>query len=168
MRLFIAIRFDDGVLDELEGFIAQCRRLGRGRWTRRDNLHLTLAFLGEQRDTAAAEAAMDGLSAPAFDLTLAGLGRFRREGGDLLWLGAEPSAPLLTAERQLRQGLKRQGFSPEERPFRPHLTLGRQVSLPAPPPAPTLTQRVEGVSLMESRREAGVLTYTELYWRRLG
>jgi len=168
MRLFIAVTFDDAVLSALEELLRQCGRLGRGSWTRRDNLHLTLEFLGELEETAAAEAAMDAVTAPGFDLTLSRPGFFRREGGDILWLGVEPAPGLLAVQRQLHQELLRRGLRLENRPYRPHITLGRRVLLDAPPPCPALTQRVEGISLMESSRVNGVLTYTELYWRRLG
>ena len=167
MRLFIAVTFDDSVLDGLEELTAACRRLGRGSWSRRDNLHLTLEFLGELPDTAAAEAAMDALTAPAFRLTLSHLGFFRRPEGDVLWMGAEPCPALTDMQRRLHGLLLNQGLRLERRPFRPHLTLGRRVRLEQLPPCPTLVQPVTGISLMESSRPGGVLTYTERYWRRL-
>ena len=167
MRLFIAITFEDAVLDELEELMAQCRTLGRGGWTRRDNLHLTLEFLGERKDSAAARAAMDAVTAGPVDLTLSGLGFFRREGGDILWLGVDRSPALLDLQKQLHQQLKARGLKLENRPYRPHLTLARRAVMKDLPPSPTLTQHVAAISLMESRRVDGVLTYTELYRKEL-
>lgn len=167
MRLFIAVTFDEELLYRLERLIGQCKALGRGRWTRRDNLHLTLEFLGELTDIAAAQAAMDAVTAPAFPLILSGLGFFRRKDGDLLWVGVEHTPGLMEVQRQLHHELKHRGFRLENRPYRPHLTLGRQVSMDRLPPCPTLSAQVPGISLMESRRENGALTYDELYWRRL-
>lgn len=49
MRLFIAINFDDTELDAFEAARERLRDPGRGaNYSRRENLHLTLAFLGEQ------------------------------------------------------------------------------------------------------------------------
>ena len=62
------------------------------------------------------------------------------------------------------------GFPLEKRPFRPHLTLARQVD-PALPlaellPAGPFSTRVEEMHLMRSERLGGRLTYTPRYCRR--
>ena len=51
MRLFLAINFPEGVKNALSsGMTALARRGVRANWSRRENLHLTLEFLGEVRD----------------------------------------------------------------------------------------------------------------------
>ena len=71
MRLFIAICFSSKTLDAIGQHLEALGTGARsGRFTRRDNLHLTLAFLGEcdQGQEAAALAVMKALSALPLDL----------------------------------------------------------------------------------------------------
>ena len=168
MRLFIAILLDEAVKDGL------CQVRDRlqaaalfGRMTRRENLHLTLAFLGETPagHIPAIRRAMEAAVGPAFDLEFRGVGRFRRSGGDIWWMGADLPPALQTLFGQLDANLRAGGFPLEERAFRPHLTLGREVRLPPDFDAavlapPVLVQHVAGIHLMESERVRGVLTYT--------
>ena len=58
MRLFVAIRPSPAVRDVLLDVEAALRRQGRGTFTRPENLHLTLAFLGEAESAAPAQAAV--------------------------------------------------------------------------------------------------------------
>lgn len=170
MRLFLAIELEEAPRHALMDAIHALKTHGRGRWTRRENLHLTLEFLGELPDARDVVRAMDAVSAPPFDLSLNGLGRFRQEGGDLIWYGVDPCPALLDLQKRLHAELKERGFRLERRPYRPHLTLGRQVTGAGELsgyPAPRVTQRVKAFSLMESRRVDGKLTYTALYRRQL-
>ena len=150
MRLFLAIRLAPPVKEALRTTLDTLKREGKGRWTRPELLHLTVEFLGEQPSEAAALAALRSVSVPSFSLTFSGLGRFRGRGGDILWYGVEESPQLLELHRRLRAALAREGIRTEDRPYRPHLTLGRQVTAAPPLPAPALCQRVEEVALMES------------------
>lgn len=170
MRLFLAIELEEAprhaLMDAIHALKTQCR----GRWTRRENLHLTLEFLGELPDARDVVQTMDAISAPPFELTLTGLGRFRQKGGDLIWYGVTFSPALMDLQHKLHAELKERGFRLEHRPYKPHLTLGRQVAGAGELsgyPAPRITQRVTAYSLMESRRVDGRLTYTVLYRRRL-
>ena len=170
MRLFIAILLDEPC-KSLLGMAQDCLRGGavQGNFTRRENLHLTLAFLGETGRVDAVRAAMAEIHSPAFPLTLRGVGKFPRQGGDVWWMGVSENPPLETLYRQLSEALRRRGFQLESRPFRPHLTLAREVlltpgfDLSALRNLPSRTMRVEGISLMKSERLAGRLTYTELF-----
>lgn len=168
MRLFYAVMLDENCKMALDSC---CRALGpyleRGRFTLSENLHLTLVFLGEANlDTA--KSCLHRLQAAPFEIVIAGLGRFRQPGGDVLWAGVQPDEGLLRAQRSL-EGLARQaGFPVEDRPYRPHLTLACGVRLAAGtnfadlnPLLPGCGMRVEAVSLMESRREDRRLRYVE-------
>ena len=84
MRLFTAIRPSPAAEEALLAAQAELRRLGRGSFPRREMLHLTLAFLGETADAAAAEAAVEALrGAGPISLTVEGVGQF----GDTWWAG---------------------------------------------------------------------------------
>ena len=91
MRLFIAINFGENELDAFEAARDRLReRAGRANYSRRENLHLTLAFLGEQPQARLPDARAAMLAAAAgsqpFTLRFERSGRFRREGGDIWWL----------------------------------------------------------------------------------
>jgi 2'-5' RNA ligase len=162
MRLFIAIHFSPEVkrllLRTIESLRAQA---AGGNFTREENLHLTLAFLGETINESAARAAIAAAAAPPFPLTLGGSGRF----GDLWWVGVEENPALSSLASSLQNELRARGFSIERRPFKPHITVARQVVSRAPVrlEVPRVTMTADRVSLMRSARVAGELRYTELW-----
>ena len=75
MRLFVALPIPDSVAQRL--LLLQGGVPGAG-WQRREQLHLTLRFIGEVDggDARAVEDALAGIDAPAFDLQLHGVGQF--------------------------------------------------------------------------------------------
>ncbi|MET0422936.1 MAG: RNA 2',3'-cyclic phosphodiesterase [Actinoplanes sp.] len=91
-----------------------------GRLTAADKWHVTLAFLGEVAPEPVAAALSDVPPAGPFDLQLAGGGQF----GSAAWAGLTGDLSALTALRsKVRDGLASGGFLPDDRPFRPHLTV---------------------------------------------
>ena len=170
MRLFVAIGLSQEVRSALLAAIDVLRRQGRGNFTRPENLHLTLAFIGETDRAQEAEAAILGVEAPAFSLMVEGIGRFQ----DLYWAGTAPCPPLTTLQRQVEGALRSWEFPLERRPFRPHLTLCRSYR-PGPGFDPAAVKRALGapacpidrIRLMASSRVDGRLTYTEVAHKRL-
>lgn len=175
MRLFLAILFEEPVKDRLCEAMELIRRSTRtSRLTRRENLHLTLVFLGELREAGKVREAMEEIRTGSFPLEIRGLGRFQRDGGDLYWAGIEPSLPLQNLYLELKNALAGKGIAVEDRPYRPHLTLARQAVEKPETPFYTLKNRLEpvktkaaAVSLMKSERIEGRLVYTELYRKEL-
>lgn len=168
MRLFVAVRFDGAALRELCRMRDALARVKlRGHMTARENLHLTLAFLGEQPESAVPQLrqAMERAVGTPFALTLATPGRFRQERGDVWWVGAQPCPPLEALARRLRRELVQAGFPVDEKPFRAHITLGRGIVLPERFQSETLSvcaarQEVSSIALLQSARVNGALTYT--------
>lgn len=98
-----------------------------GRPVPDDNLHVTLAFLGSVAPdrVAGVSAAAAQLSAERFDLHLDRAGCWRRTG--ILWLGASSTPPALEhLVNRLWSALEPQGFWPDHRDFRPHVTIARR------------------------------------------
>ena len=162
MRLFIAIQFSptlrESLLDAAGQLRSQCLE---GRFTTPENLHLTLAFIGEVPSDKPARRALETLSFSPFPLSLEGSGHFR----ELWWVGLHRSRELDKLARDVRQALKQQGITIDEKPFRPHITLARQTRWETPihlEIAPA-SMTVEAISLMESRRINGKLTYIERF-----
>lgn len=177
MRLFYAITLPEPVKDALAGFSACLRDLSdKGRFTDRDNFHLTLAFLGEVSPDRLEQAydAMRSVSCGSFPLSFSDFGRFHRGTREIWWVGVDASDALNHMQAQLAAAVRLAGFALADQPYRPHLTLGRDI-LPKPgadprPLAgdlPSLSMRVGTISLMESARINGRLAYTPIRTHRL-
>ncbi len=160
MRLFIAVNLSDEMKDSLIRMQnALYDRGARGNYTSEENLHLTLAFIGEYPD---AQSVLDALSTVAFrpfELSLEGMGRF----GDLWWAGMRDSVPLTAVVRRLRRALAENGIPFDKKRFSPHITLIRKASgaLPGIAPEPA-SMTVTALSLMRSDRGRNGMIYTEL------
>ncbi len=95
MRLFIAIPLSPALREELTGLQRRMFDAGaRGSFTPKENLHLTLAFLGERPQSDPVLEALERVTFTPVPLTLAGVGCF----GDLWWAGVSDSpAPAAAA-----------------------------------------------------------------------
>jgi len=108
-------------------------RLGRARvaWTPERNLHLTLKFLGEidggRADELAALMSAAAGDVPPFGLVVEGPGGFPSlRAPRVLWVGIrEPLELVGKLQQNMEIALSGAGFPPEDRPFHPHVTLGR-------------------------------------------
>jgi len=134
MRVFIAIELGRELQNNL---LILKERLERQvpyrsvRWVRPEGIHLTLKFLGDvpaARIAAISQAVETACrSFEPFTCELSGLGCFpnpRRPR--VLWVGVhEPSGTLKGLHKAVERELAAIGFAPENRPFSPHLTLGR-------------------------------------------
>lgn len=175
MRLFIAVQFNEMIKDQLCNAIAQLRETAvSGKFTLRDNLHLTLNFIGETDRVKVIEKAMDTVTTGSFPLYIGSLGKFKRNEGDIYWAGVRPSDELSSVYRKLYDSLVSDGFQLESREYKPHLTLGRDVVLPQGfdksrlnGSLPELAMSVEQIHLMKSERINGKLTYTSIYHTNL-
>lgn len=130
VRLFFALQLPDEVRQALSPALDLARRAaGDGvGFTRLEQLHFTLAFLGEQPTPDSAIAAGEALRAAAqFELGIGGRGAFPGMSRPrVLWLGVtEGSAALCAAAEKLQAALRERGFPLDDRKFQPHLTLGR-------------------------------------------
>jgi 2'-5' RNA ligase len=163
-----------------ERLAAEVERLrpvaGDVAWVARDNVHLTLKFLGGVEATrldAVAGALTDAAAGcRAFDLTVRGLGAFPSPTRPrVLWAGVDEGAvQAATAARRVDEALAPLDFAPEARAFTAHVTLGR---LRVPRASPRLAealpaggtfgrQRVDRLALMRSQLSPRGARYTEL------
>ncbi len=131
MRCFLGLALPDAWKQALAQLLPGLKRglASRLTWTRPENWHLTLRFLGEieEQRAQALAAALPGLSFAAFDLAAGPAGFFpNAKKPRVFWLGlsqgADECAALAGQVDALCAGL---GFGREERPFAPHLTLAR-------------------------------------------
>ncbi|MBI2872485.1 MAG: RNA 2',3'-cyclic phosphodiesterase [Chloroflexi bacterium] len=140
IRAFVAIELPEPVKAHLVELMSRLRWQGLSgvRWVRPEGIHLTLKFLGNVEVTMldaihkALERAAGGQE--PFALHLEGTGAFPRPANPrVLWVGLAGDLEALgRIQRRVEEGLVALGLPPEERPFSPHLTLGR-VQAPLPP-----------------------------------
>ena len=131
-RTFLALDIDSAARSRLA---AVCRRLGlpgaKVRWVAPENLHVTLKFLGDVADEKLVEVCEAVLAAAGqigpFDFEVRGVlcvppaGRLR-----MFWAGVEDAAGRMQQLYQrLNAGLAGMDLHRDNRPFRPHITLGR-------------------------------------------
>ncbi len=124
MRLFVALDIPDAVAATL--WLLQAGVPG-ARWQKREQLHLTLRFIGEVdgAEAAAIDDALAALSVPSFPLALKAVGSFGGRTPRDLWAGVTPSQPLNHLQRKIESALQRIGLEPDGRKFTPHVTLAR-------------------------------------------
>lgn len=161
MRLFIAIEFNEEILQALTNLQSEWKVLGlRGNITPVENLHLTLAFIGEYGNPTAVLEAMNSVPFSAFNVRLDGIGNFR----DLYWAGIAQNVPLANYVRRLRKALAEHDVPFDRKKFSPHITLVRRAEfngsmeeLLKNPPSGEM--EVKTVSLMSSTRGKNVMIY---------
>ena len=167
MRLFIAVNLNDktrsrllALRDELHG------KSQRGNFSAPENLHLTLAFLGEcdSKQTAAVKSVLDTVSFEPFNITIDCIGRFKHDDGDIWWAGLNESKQLSDLHQKLTADLCSHGFNIDKRKYNPHITLGREVVTDVKPwVIEPFGETVSAIDLMKSERINGRLTYTSIY-----
>ena len=177
-RAFFAIFPPAPASAALESYLQNLHKELRAvSWIRAGNLHLTLRFLGDLDDAQlaragrAAAAAVSGRA--AFEMTLAGEGAFPSvQHPRVAWLGVERGrGELVGLAAELELALIREGLGRADKPFSPHLTLGRVKAALAPEALPALFRRLPApacaftarrLDLMESRLQPGGSVYSVL------
>ena len=132
MRVFIAIEPPDALKGEIAQWIETLARAipdpkRRLHWVKKEQLHLTLKFLGETKPDLLpllAEALRNaGQEAASFPLSFAKVGHF---GGRVIWLGIDAGAnQCANIAKSIDAACHALGFELESRPFSPHITLAR-------------------------------------------
>lgn len=176
VRLFIGIEFPAVILDQLLEIRNQMRaNTKRGRFVARENLHLTLQFLGDL-PAQKVEPLVQVLRQTAqdhsqFSLALKnaggfGNGRIYR----VVWVGIAGDIQILNClQKDISISLHNLGFPPETKAYQPHITLGRDVEFfeeasfeRYSPAIAELPFPVKQFSLIESKLENGKRNYHQL------
>jgi RNA 2',3'-cyclic 3'-phosphodiesterase len=132
MRTFIAIPLPNEcqvLLDQMQQPLRACN--ADVRWVAIPSIHLTLKFLGEVNPEAIPKLQVflneACKSERRIELVLRGLGCFpNARNPRVIWCGIEGETDsLLRLQHSVESACAQLGFAPEDRPFRPHLTLGR-------------------------------------------
>jgi 2'-5' RNA ligase len=180
-RLFAAIELEEPARHEVASLQKRLAAQVSGpdamlRWSRLDQMHLTLVFIGPvdpQRAATIVAAGEPPIAVAPFGLSLAGIGVFPPRGAPrVLWLGVEEGAESVIRLQHIVAGrLAAAGVELEARPFHPHVTLarwqesrgaeGRRVR-GADAGRSAIRTMVDAVTLFESRPGPGGSIYTPI------
>jgi 2'-5' RNA ligase len=151
------------------------------RWVPAHNLHLTLKFLG---DTSPANIPFlqqmltrEAELHPVFDIRMGNIGSFpNSKRPRVIWIGLNAPAALASLQHSIESAAARLGYVPEDRPFSPHLTIGRVRQNLAPADLQRIraeldaarigelgTVRIDSVHLYKSDLQPGGSVYTRLF-----
>lgn len=183
MRLFFALSLTENLQRNLEEYMKPLREQsgGSARWQPAKNIHLTLKFLGEVSPTRLQALKKAGqqacLHCPPFTFEVSGLGAFPHLNRPrVLWAGVQAPPELAALQEKLEAACAEAGFPREEKPFRPHLTLGRvrepigqpslqalRAALQAAPPLAPVTAPAQALTLYQSALSAEGAQYTLIF-----
>lgn len=127
MRLFIAIGLPDGIKEYIAGIHGKISfDSNKLKFVRKDQLHLTLKFLGEVQPNGLDEIKNNLKRAKfaSFSVVLGNIGVFQRENDTMvIWVGLKPEEPILNLQKNIDESLKK--LFKKEKNFKAHLTLAR-------------------------------------------
>lgn len=163
MRVFIAIRFTQAFKEPIFEAQDALRDNGvRGNFTLPENLHITLAFIGETDRVDDIKAAVKEVVFEPFEIKTGRLGCFNGRS-KVIWLGIDGEKKLKAITAELRKNLDIRGIDYAEGRFQPHITLVRQPSdMPLDIDIESANMTVKEISVMKSERISGRLVYTAL------
>ncbi|MDE2501097.1 MAG: RNA 2',3'-cyclic phosphodiesterase [Alphaproteobacteria bacterium] len=124
MRLFVAVALPDEIARSL-GMLQN--GVPGARWQTRDQLHLTLRFIGEVdgQDAGVVDDALTTIAAPTFPAELKGVGAFGGKHPRALWAGVATSEALHHLHSKIESALHRVGMEGDGRKYTPHVTLAK-------------------------------------------
>jgi 2'-5' RNA ligase len=158
VRLFFAVWPPPRTAHALGKWANEVMRDAGGRPTASENIHLTLAFLGEA-DPARAHNAAQRVRGVRHQLAIDEAQYWKHN--KIVWVGPKSmAAPLGDMVKQLHGVLKEAAFVLEERPFAAHITLLRKARPPKIlPPLPKVEWPVNEMLLVRSRTSPKGSTY---------
>ena len=161
MRLFLAITLDDENKKTITGALHELKKAGvRGTYMSKDNLHMTLAFIGERDSAEDVKEAMKTLALKPFRLSSSGMETF----GNILVLSVKGGQGLSAAAKGVRKALDGAKIPYDPRPFKPHITMIRRMTGPWQGiRAPRTDMMVRKISLMQTLFRDGKPVYKELF-----
>ena len=157
MRLFISIELSEDLKKPLIGLMHEMKKAGiKGQYASADNLHLTLAFIGETDELPAVREAVSNIHVKPFKLSLSELGNF----GDLIWIGAKGNQGLSELAKAVREALDNAGIHYDRKGFLPHITIVRKAAGNYQKIAvPKGVMMVKRISIMKSEVKDGRRVY---------
>lgn len=131
-RLFVALELPEAIRTRLAMLQAG---VPGARWVRPESLHLTLRFIGDVDGGVAQDidTALHRVTGAGFSFRLSGVGHFGPDRKPhALWAGVDRNEALVALRDRVERAVIGAGLSPEDRKFKPHVTLARLKDPSAP------------------------------------
>lgn len=129
MRIFIGIDLDDTIRGKIARFLEGVSGFApEARWVRPESLHVTLKFIGEQKEeqVAAIGQRLRQVQSEPFGIRVGGYGFFpTARAPRVFWVGICAGPELAALAGQIDEAVTKLGVPREEREYSPHLTLAR-------------------------------------------
>src|SRR4051812_38418614 len=127
MRLFVALDIDDVIRNRIARFVEAVRDFApEARWVKKESLHVTLKFIGEQPaiGVEGIQQALQTIATPPMKIGFRGYGFFPTANSPrVFWIGMEAGPELASLAAAVDEKLLALGVPKEKRKFNPHLTL---------------------------------------------
>lgn len=173
MRLFIALELKDDIKDKISAYQSELKTKGvRGNFSRRENLHITLAFIGEcgKETMKEIQSALSQLDESAFDIVFSGFDFF----SGVLYLDVERNENFDSLALKVRKALDEKNIDYDRKKAKAHVTVLRKPEIPDGLNLKEYGRKirfeaknVNSVVLYESTRINGILQYIKKYEKRL-
>ena len=168
MRVFFAITFYEETKDKLleyKNLVAS--NSIKGKFTDKDNLHLTLEFIGEvdEKNLKVLISILHRLQKGPINLVTSDIGSFKRGNKEIIWLGIKKNEELIELQRELKKLLVDNKFKVDDRKYTPHITIGRQIIIDnkiKPNKFESIEIPIRSIAIMESKRVNEKLVYEPL------
>ena len=188
IRAFVAIDLSEEIYQRLNEVAGNLQERLAGvpvRWVPVRNIHVTLKFLGDvsikNLEVLKKLLETEARSHASFEISVGDLGAFPSERRPrVLWVGVEAPLELAALQRGIESETARLGYAPEDRPFSPHLTLGRIGRNASSQDLQRVGEilkttrigflgatRIQAVHLYRSDLQPGGAVYTQLYTAEL-
>ncbi len=170
MRLFIAACLDDDVRDTLIGVQNGLKKQKlKARYTKPENLHMTVAFIGDYGNPDAVLDALETVRFTSLETTFEGLQVHR----DMIFARLIETPQIVTTVKRVRRALADAGIPFDKKRFLAHITLARGVEIPVrtdPASSPFISAdlpkdmrvRISKIALFKSEFTKNGMLYTEL------
>ena len=156
MRIFVGLDIPGEICERMTRYLEGVRGFApEARWVKPESFHVTLKFIGEQKDELVEEIKREltAVRAHPFEISFRGQGFFpNARSPRVFWLGIEAGEQLPQLAKAVDEAAARSGVERETNDYRPHLTLARSGSgrsQPKPgdrssPPLRRLGEKLEG------------------------
>ncbi|HEX9120328.1 MAG TPA: RNA 2',3'-cyclic phosphodiesterase [Terriglobales bacterium] len=171
MRVFVGLDIDPAIRERMTRYLEGVRGFApEARWVKPESFHVTLKFIGEQKDELVEEIKRElaTVRGQPFEVSFRGNGFFpNARSPRVFWLGIEAGEQLRQLAKAVDEAVARTGVERETNAYQPHLTLarsgsGRSQPMPGDTPSPPLRhlgEKLEG----KSAPDFGTMTAREFF-----
>ena len=174
MRIFIGISLSQ----EEKSYLKKTQdalksSITKGTLTHFDNFHITLKYIGNATNNEVDDVMniLDEVASNtmSFSIKIGDFGIFKRKNNSIMWVGiTKGKTHLSRLYHKIETACVNNGFEPEGRKYKPHITLGKKIEFSnghqmVDIPYYPYDVNVSKITLFESNRVDGVLTYTPIY-----